>query len=154
MAGRFIEPNTNLRLYYILCSTLKESLEYATPATSVSENGNFSRGQCTFGISRYYLTVSECYKFLVVVPGVSGNPFHGVLLALYGEMYGVRPLSPSSPILKAGDQLLIAGAGLNALAGVPSNALIRLRWLRRFVFGDTDGGGLAGRLKTTAGVRG
>lgn len=78
----------------------------------------------------------------------------GVLLGMSGDLHGVRPTLLSSARLKAGLQLLASGTGLNAFAGEPSNAFIRLRWLRKLVLGDMEGGGFIGRLNTTAGVEG
>lgn len=79
--------------------------------------------------------------------------FHGVREALNGETKKALELS-SAVRLKAGLQVLASGRGENDFAGEPTSARILLRWLRRFVFGETDIGALTGRLNTTAGVRG
>lgn len=94
------------------------------------------------------------FRLLLSAFGVSPKQgFHGVRAALNGETKKVFELS-SAVRLKAGLQVLASGRGENDFAGEPRSARILFRWLRRFVFGETDIGALTGRFNTTAGVRG
>lgn len=94
------------------------------------------------------------FRLLLSALGVSPKQgFQGVRAALNGETKKALELS-SAVRLKAGLQVLASGRGEKDFAGEPRSARILFRWLRRFVFGETDIGALTGRLNTTAGVRG